>query len=98
MCWGSIGIFASPSPTVAVGLVRLMVRLVGEFATAFLMPTTYWDIPAAALFWNFTMVLIVQAASCAVKGLPSLHFDPAGMLRLQLRPSFAILYVLAQSV
>ncbi len=51
---------------------------------------------AAGPFANFRIVLPVQAASSAVRGLPSDHL-PGLSVKVQVRPSFDVFHDLAQS-
>src|SRR5579862_4071660 len=51
------------------------------------MLTTLPASSAVGPFWNFTIVLSVQAASAVVSGLPSDHLAPALVWNVQVRPS-----------
>ena len=75
-----------------------MTSVVGSVASAFL---TCADGAAAATavgpFWYLTMVLIVQAASSAVIGLPSDHLVSGLSLNVQSLPSAECVQESAQS-
>src|ERR1700757_5440961 len=82
MCSGTIGMMARLYSRFAAGLLVVMTSVVGLGAVTLAKPATSAPLaaPAAALC---TIRFSVQAASAAVRGLPSLHFRPDLSVKVQ---------------
>jgi hypothetical protein len=75
----------------------LTTSVVGFGAVAFLMWLTSPAALAAPPPWYLMSVLIVQAASAAVRGLPSLHLAFGCVLNVQVLPPFEACHDLAKN-
>src|SRR3954452_9631303 len=97
MCLGRIASCWNCESTLPTGCSYLTTRVFGSGAEALLM----WAISPAVLPppvpWYLTSVLIVQAASSAVSGLPSDHFEPETVWNVHVRPSFEVSHFVAKS-
>ena len=96
-CSGRIGNCSNCESTLLTGALYFTTSVVGVGAVALVMwairPASF----AAPVFLYLTAVVIVQAASAAVSGWPSVHFALATVVNVQVLPSFDTCHDLAKS-
>src|SRR6185437_9776495 len=94
-CSGTMGSWYSRYSMLASGCLVVMTSVVALGADTVAKPAT--SAPLAVPAAELCMIRFsVQAASAAVMGLPSVHFRPGRMVRVQVRLSAETLHLLAR--
>src|SRR4029077_4099497 len=97
MCFGRIASCWNCERTFPTGFSYLTTSVFGSGAEALLMCAIRPAVLAPPVPWYLTSVLIVQAASSAVSGFPSDHLAFGTVWNVQVRPSFDVSHLVANS-